>query len=357
VSNQDPKKRKVRLQEISNLAQVSVATVSRVLNGNTRVDPSLQKAVLDAAGKLDIDISRRNKTRTLAFLLNNRAMLHAFHSRILIGAEAHCASHGWDMVFLSFNYSPNVSWKELHPPKVMQRHDVVRAVILAGTNSMNLLDFLKRKGIDFAVLGNNVLDGQDRLQSFDTVFCDDTQGGYDMTRYIIGLGHRKIGFVGNIRLPWFARYFAGYRRAMDEAGLKHLLSSTDSEDDPEIGYIGAKSLLAQHNSITAIFAGNDPTAHGVYKALRDKGLRIPEDITVSGANDTIGAWLHPSLTSSREFPEQLGKQLVELVLNRIAKPNLEPQHVIIPTELVKRDSCAPVRASEENLHKVLVRNV
>ena len=336
------KRDRIGLREIANLAQVSVATVSRVLNGNTRVDPALQKTVLDAAAKLDIDVSSRNKTKALAFLLSNRAMLHAFHSRVLIGAEAHCTALGWDMVFLSYNYSPNVSDRELHPPQILQRHDAVRAVILAGTNSMNMLRFLERKNITFAVLGNNVIDARDDLRQHDVVFTDDIQGAYDMTRYLINLGHRHIGFVGNLRLPWFARCFAGYRRAMDGAGLSQHLNSTDSEDDVESGYLGTKSLLAQNKSITAILAGDDPTAHGVYKALRDSGLRIPEDISVCGCNDTVGSWGHPPLTTIREFPEQLGKQLAEVVLNRIASPSLDPQRVTVPTELIKRDSCRPI---------------
>jgi DNA-binding LacI/PurR family transcriptional regulator len=339
------KKEKVGLREIASAAHVSVATASRVLSGNNRVAPEIQKAVWDEAKKLGIDPSQRNKTKSLAFLLCNRAMLHAFHSRILSGAEAHCAAHGWEMVFLSFKYSPQVPWTELHLPKVVQRHDVIRAVILAGTNSTNLIELLVNEGIPFVVLGNNVIGEPQDLDQSDVVFADDIQGGHDATMYLIGLGHRHIWFVGNTRLPWFARSFEGYRRAMHETGLVPHESSTDSEDETESGYLGTKSLLAQDESVTAILAGNDPTAHGVYKALRDKGLRVPEDISVAGCDDTVGTWLYPALSTTREFPEQLGKQLVELVLNRIAKPDQGPQRVTIPTELIKRDSCGPVSAS------------
>ncbi len=329
---------KVGLREVAAAAGVSLATVSRVLNGNSRVDPAIQKSVLDAAAKLDVDLSQRNKTKAIAFLQCNRTMLHAFHSRILVGAEQCCAAHGWDMVFLSFNYSPHVPWKELHLPRVVQRHDVVRAVILAGTNSMNLIHMLEHKAITFAVLGNNVIDEPQNLRH-DVVLSDDIQGGSDITRYLIRLGHRHIGFVGNTHLPWFSRCLSGYRRAMDEAGLQPRNSNISSEDDAEIGYLGAKSLLSSGEPLTAIFAGNDPSAHGVYKALRDSGLRIPDDISVAGCNDTVGSWLYPGLTTIREFPEQLGTSLVEVLLNRIADPRLDPQRVTIPTELVKRESC------------------
>src|SRR4051794_30399114 len=97
MTNPDSKRDRIDLREIAELARVSVATVSRVMNGNTRVDPALQKIVLDAAAQLNIDISSRNKTKALAFVLSNRVMLHAFHSRVLIGAEAYCTAMGWDM--------------------------------------------------------------------------------------------------------------------------------------------------------------------------------------------------------------------------------------------------------------------
>src|SRR6202012_3119054 len=77
----------------------------------------------------------------------------------------------------------------------------------------------------------------------------------------------------------------------------------------ESGDLGTKSLLAQDESVTAILAGNDPPAHGVYKALRDRNLRVPDDVSVIGCDDTVGTWLYPPLTTTREFPEQLGKQL------------------------------------------------
>ncbi|MGB7548473.1 MAG: LacI family DNA-binding transcriptional regulator [Terracidiphilus sp.] len=341
-----PPAAKVGLREIAQAAQVSIATVSRVLNGNNRVDPAIQKTVINAATKLNVDLSQRNKAKALAFVLSNRAMLHAFHSRVLQGAETYCTAHGWDIVFLSFNYSPNAQWNELHLPKVVQRRDVVRAVILAGTNSGNLLELLNSKGIPYVVLGNNVIGDVQHLEN-DVIFTDDTQGSQDITRYLVGLGHRHICFVGNIRLPWFARCFAGYRRAMDESGLVSVHSSIDSEDDAEIGYLGTKSLLARGEPVTAILAGNDATAHGVYKALRDRGLEVPDDISVAGCDDTVGELLYPRLTTIREFPEQLGRQMVEMILNRIANPNQEPQCITIPTELIKRDSCRPIPASSD----------
>jgi DNA-binding LacI/PurR family transcriptional regulator len=346
MKDKSSKKSKMGLREIASAAQVSIATVSRVLNGNSRVDPAMRKSVLAAAADLDIDFSQRNKARALAFLLSNRPKQHVFHSSVLLGAEAYCAAHDWELIVQSSNYPAQIAVKELHPPNVVQRRDIVRGVLLAGTNSPNLLDLLADKGVPFVVLGNNVV-GELAKPSYDMVFSDDVQGGSDATRYLIGLGHRHICYVGNTRLPWFARCFEGYRRAMEEAGLTPKCGSVDSEDETEIGYIGTKSLLAKGEGITAIFAGNDPTAHGVYKAIRDSGLEIPDDISVVGCDDTVGSWLYPALTTIREFPEQLGKQMAQLLLNRIANPGEEPQQITLPTELIKRDSCRAIRGAAE----------
>jgi DNA-binding LacI/PurR family transcriptional regulator len=353
MKDKSPHKGKVGLREIASAANVSVATASRVLNGNSRVAPRIQKIVLEEAKKLGIDPSQRNKSKTLAFVLSNRAMLHVFHSRILSGAEIYCAAHGWDIVFLSFNYSPQIPWTELHLPKVIQRRDLVRGVILAGTNSTNLTKMLAEKGIKFAVFGNNLIGDPQDFENNDTVLADDIQGSQDATRYLIGLGHRNIWFVGNISLPWFARCFDGYRRAMEMSGLIPRESSTNSEDETESGYLGTKSLLAQDESVTAIVAGNDQTAHGVYKALRDRGLKIPNDVSVVGCDDTVGNWLSPALSTTREFPEQIGKQLVELALNRISQPDQPPQRVTVPTEFIKRDSCRPLAAQHSEVKQAV----
>jgi DNA-binding LacI/PurR family transcriptional regulator len=343
MSKDSSKASKIGLREIASAAGVSISTVSRILNGNNRVDPELRQVVLNTVAKLDIDLSQRDKAKALVFLLSNRGVYDAFHSRILLGAEASCVAHGWDMLFLSYNYLPKTPWRELHLPKVVQRHDMVRGVILTGTNFENLIELLSNKGITSVILGNNV-SGDPKGLKADIVSSDEVQGSSDAIHYLINLGHRHICYIGNDRLPWFARCYAGYCRAMEEAGLKPRLSSIDSEDFTEIGYLGTKSLLASGEPVTAIFAGNDPTAHGVYKALRDCGFSIPDDISVVGCNDTVGGMLYPALTTIREFPEQLGKQMVEVLLRRISAPLLAPQNVTIPTEFIKRDSCKSIVA-------------
>jgi DNA-binding LacI/PurR family transcriptional regulator len=194
------------------------------------------------------------------------------------------------------------------------------------------------------VLGNNIVEER-RQADFDVVWSDDIQGAHEMTRHLQSLGHQEIWFVGNCRLPWFSRCYSGYRQAMEEAGLTTHLCEFDSRDQKVNGYLATKWILTQGKAATAIFAGTDECAQGVYRALRDSGRRIPEDMSVAGFNDTYASVLHPVLTTVREFPDQLGMRMVELLLKRIAHPDIPPQHLTIPTELVRGESCGRLHST------------
>ncbi|HKV62586.1 MAG TPA: LacI family DNA-binding transcriptional regulator [Candidatus Acidoferrum sp.] len=334
--------RKIGIEEVAREARVSMATVSRVANGSHSVTPRLRARVYKASVKLGYDLDGKNKSRIIAFILSNRAVLHPFHSAVLVGAEAYCAAHDYGLLFLPVRYNPDVPWKDLHLPQVLHRHDVIRGAIVAGTNSQNLLDFLSYKGVGFVALGNNVA-GDWRKDEYSAVYFDDVEGAYGLTRHLQSLGHRHIWFVGNCRMPWFQRRFEGYTKAMQEADLPVLKNDLDSDDAEVIGFLSTKSILKSGVPVTAIFAGEDTSARGVYKALQEAGLRIPEDISVAGFNDIPdAAALNPPLTSVRVFTDQVGRQMAELVIKRIAEPEAAPQVIAIPTQLVKRESCRAI---------------
>jgi LacI family transcriptional regulator len=145
-------------------------------------------------------------------------------------------------------------------------------------------------------------------------------------RLTISNGHRDIWFIGDVELPWYARCAQGYRDSMRRAGLEPRLSEIHS-DDHQLGYLAMRSILSRGEPVTAVFAGSDQIARGVYEALRQSGLSVAEDISVAGFNDSEAALMTPPLTSVREFPEELGKHLAEFVLRRIEKPDRQPPAV------------------------------
>jgi DNA-binding LacI/PurR family transcriptional regulator len=343
------RRRKITLQDVAKAAKVSTATVSRVANGNPQVEAEIQTRVLAAAHKLGIDLTSTRKNRNIAFVLGNREMLNEFQSQVLMGAESYCAQRGWDLQFISFFSDMGIPPRNLQLPQALTRQDRVGGVILSGTHSASVLAAMREIRIPFSVMGNNIV-GDWKPEEYDCVISDDIRGASEVTQYLISQGHRSIHFVGDQRLPWFARCAEGYRRTMQEAGFEPGFSAINSTDR-ELGYLAAKSLLINRQRPTAIFAGNDQAAAGVYGALQESGIRIPDDISVAGFNDTIGSVLHPALTTAREFSKEQGRHLAEFVLRRIHEPDLPPQQVVIPTELIRRDSVRAVNGmSPTNKH-------
>ncbi len=329
-------------RDIGRAAKVSPATVSRVARGNPTVDPAIRNRVKSVAARLGVALGekRGESGRMLAFLLSNRDVLHSFQARILVGAQSYCARMNRELVFLSFQYPPGIGSKELHLPQMLTQRTIACAAILAGMNYPNLLEALHEHEIPFAVLGNNVV-GDWPADRYDVVYSGDIQGAFEITQRLIAQGHRQICFIGNVHLPWFARCAQGYEHAMRDAGLEPRISEIHS-DGEELGYLGAKSLLSEPSPVTAIFAGSDQVGRGVYAALRELRIPVPEAISVVGFNDTEGSLFHPPLTSVREFPEELGRQLADFTLKRIEDPERAPQHLTIPTQVVMRESASAV---------------
>jgi DNA-binding LacI/PurR family transcriptional regulator len=341
-------KKKSTFRELARLAQVSPSTVSRVVSGSARVDREIEARVRDAAARLGIDLNRAGKSRIIVYLLGNRELLHPFQSRILAGAEEYCTAQGWELLFLSFHSSAGATAGQIQLPQILSRRSTVRGVILGGTNPAGLLLALQECGLPFSVLGNNVLSEWDPTR-YDVVSSDDTEGARAMTNHLIAQGHRHIWYIGDQRFPWFARCHRGYCGAMADAGLEPHSSNVRS-DGQELGYLGTKSALASGEPVTAIFAGHDEVAHGVYTALRDAGIQVPDEISVAGFNDTEGRLLHPALTTVREFPEEIGRHMAELVTTRIANPALPPRQISIATQLVRRESVARCTAPVPEPH-------
>jgi LacI family transcriptional regulator len=346
------KSSKARLLDLARAAKVSPATVSRVVNGHPRVNAEIQAAVHAAAKKLGIDLTLNRKNRTIAFLLGNRDTINEFQSNILLGAEGYCAQHGWDLQFISFRFDLNAPAANIRLPHALTRPNRPSGVILSGTHSVSLFSALREMRVPFSIVGNNIV-GAWRPEECDCVYTDDVRGSAEITRHLISQGHSNIWYIGNLRLPWFARCASGYREAMKEAGLEPRYREFHSEDR-ELGYLAVKSLLASGERPTALFVGTDQVASGVYQALQESGIRIPDDMSVAGFNDTLGDVLHPGLTTVREFPKELGMHLAEFTLRRIQEPNLPPQQLLMPTELIRRESVrrmplAPTRSTQTKI--------
>lgn len=324
----DPK----QYADVARRAKVSLNTFSPVAQGSPNIAPPVQASVVAAAN----DLTSGSSSRTITFVLGNRDTINEFQSKVLLGAEGFCTRHDWALHFVSFRSDLSAPSGSVILPEVLTEANRTAGVILSGTHSANILAALTDKKIPFSLAGNNVV-GDWQPEQYDCVFTDDVRGSVEITRYLVSQGHRNIWYIGNQRLPWFARCARGYLQAMKEADLEPRFSEIGSEDR-ELGYLAVKSLLTSGERPTALFVGTDQAASGVYQALQESGIRIPDDISVAGFNDTIGEVLHPGLTTVCEFPKELGVHLAEFTIRRINEPALPPQQLVIPTELIRRES-------------------
>lgn len=349
---------RITLEEIARAAKVSPATVSRAINKTGQVAPEAERRIRAAMARLGCGVRDASRPHTLCFLLGNRAMLHPFHARLLFGAQEFASEHDSHLLFYSFNYDPSAPSEDLRLPLLIDRRGLVDGYIVGGTNSPNLLTLLARTGVPFAVLANNVV-GAWNPDTLDSVWMDDVSGAYEATQHLLNLGHRDIWFLDSPRLPT-ARIHQGYDRAMRDAGLEPRMVQDDSVSEQDAGYVAAKSLLASAKSFSAVVCATDSIAHGATEAIAAKGLRIPEDISIVGFGDRPeAAAMSPPLTSVWGYPDQVGRRLAEMVLKRITDPEVPPQSVVLPTRLVKRNSCGRLadqaRAASEEPVPALTR--
>ena len=345
-------------QDIARAAGVSAATVSRIANRTAKVSAEVEKRVQEAAQSLGVSLQRRKGENLIAFLLSNRSLTHPFHSQVLVSAEEYCAERGYNVLFFPSHYRIGAPAAQIHVRHILERTDLLSGFIVTGVNSEGLLQVLRNLGLPFSIYGNTVQGSSWNCSLYDRVWVDDITGAYEMTRYLHSLGHKSIWHLTNLKKSWFARRVEGYRRALQEVNLPPLIETVESEDEHEIGFLATKKVLRTGISAHALFCGSDAICHGAYAALRDSGCEVPQVISVAGFNDTLEATvLHPPLTTVRAFPQHVGRTLAELVLSRINEPNREPQERIIPTQVIRRQSCmSSVNGVDPGLKPVFVHS-
>jgi DNA-binding LacI/PurR family transcriptional regulator len=342
----------VTIRDVARRAGVAVGTVSRVMNNQPDVNSELRERVQRALKEMDYrpnaraQIFARNSSPVVSFILSNRDFLHPFHSRVLQGVEEYCEESGFFVIYTRFRYSPTVSPAELQLPSVLQSHGIADCVILAGSNYENFTKSLDKRGLHYVLMVNNFVSKQDRAP-FDQVRFDDLSGATEATRYLISLGHRNIWFIGDTSLPWYSARHEGYRQAMKEAGLEPLSQTLGLSDDRFLnGMNSIRMILEQNRPITAVLAGNDEVAHGVWESLQKAGLNVPHDVSLVGFDDQHGMARLQSLTSVRVEATEIGRQLAKMAIAKIKSKGRRLPEVLLSTSLVKRETCRPLLQPE-----------
>jgi LacI family transcriptional regulator len=227
----------------------------------------------------------------------------------------------------------------------------LRRLLDQSTAGVLLLLPYERIGIAKALMAQNIPfvaigDRNEPTTAFPTIGSTIWLGGYTATEFLISQGHRRIGIItGPLHLTTSRARLAGYREALERAGIP-IDPALICEGNYLLGD-GVKqtyALLDQADPPTAIFAGNDAQAAGVYRVLYQRNIRIPDEMSVIGFDDvTYTAQMSPPLTTIHQPLTEMGKMAANMLLRLIAGQRLDSNHVELSTSLVVRESCAAPR--------------
>ncbi len=335
--------RKTTIREVAQAAAVGIGTISRVLNSSSQVSRETRARVLAAIRRLGFRPNAqarrilKRRAEMVCFLLSNRDFLHPFHARILQGVENYASSLKQHVLFAALHYSPRTLPNRIDLPPVLQEHGLIDGLILAGTIYPNLLRRIESIHMPFVAFSNNVV-GMGDQQQYDQVGFDDVNGTLHATRYLIGKGHRQIVFAGDISYPWLHHRFEGYRQGMREHKLKPaLILARNAQSFVDFGQKSAGRILSRRPRPTAVVAGNDEIAYGLWRSLRQQAIKVPDDISLVGFDDREEALLmDPQLSTVRVHKEELGETCMKMLLERLHHPHMAFSQRILPTEFVIR---------------------
>jgi DNA-binding LacI/PurR family transcriptional regulator len=331
------------LSDVAARAGVSKATASRVLNGNSAVDPRTRDRVLAAIAELEYTPSslarRLSFGRTLTISVVTTFLTRPQAAERLRGIDAVLSDSEFDLVIYNVE-------------TIDKRDQYLRGLASAQRTDGLLVISLPLRDQDTQRLSSAavpvvVVDAHaPAVEGLPHVVGDDIGGGEAATRHLLELGHSRIAFLGDQFDDPFgftsSRHRAiGYERAIRAAGR---------EVDPQLMALGAHSryearelaarLLAREDRPTAVFAASDTQALGVISAAHEAGLRVPEDVSVIGYDDIeIADYLE--LTTVRQQLLESGRLGAELLLREIGQRSEDPPSVVIHPEIVVRGTTAP----------------
>jgi LacI family transcriptional regulator len=337
------------IHDVARLAGVSPMTVSRVINGGKNVRDATRASVLSAIR--DLQYAPNPAARSLAgaggarigLLYSNPSA--AYLSEFLVGALDGASRSGAQLVLEKCDADDPAA--EMAAAQKLIKGGVA-AIILPPPQceSVAILEELHKSGIPAV----SVATGRFRGDA-SSVRIDDFRAAHEMTRYLIGLGHRRIGFItGHPNQTASGVRQLGFETAMREARVKVEKSMiVQGYFSYRSGLPAAEKLLSRKAMLTAIFASNDDMAAAVVSVAHRKGLDVPRDLSVVGFDDTaIATTVWPELTTIRQPVAAMAEIALELVMREIRSrkdgEEIKPLDHLVAHKLVKRQSTAPPRA-------------
>jgi DNA-binding LacI/PurR family transcriptional regulator len=328
------------LHDVARKADVSISTVSRVVNGAPNVDPGLRARVERAVRELDYRPSRvarrlrqkDGKRKLIGLLVPD--IQNPFYVDVVLGVED--VVYANDYAVIMCNFGQDERKKRLYLE--IMASEAVDGLIAAPFNEEDgeVRDLIEQ-GLPVVCVDRG-LTGQD----VDVVTVNNYEGAYEAVRLLTELGHRKVGFIGGLRsIPTSRERHRGYLTALSDAGVDPAPGHVRFRDSKlASGRQLAEEMLSLPDRPTALFTGNNLITLGALEAIHASGLRIPADVAVVGFDDMLWAdSLNPPLTAVSQPGYEIGRRATEMLFRRIAEPKAPAVQLVLKTTLHVRRSC------------------
>lgn len=326
------------LKDVAALAHCDVSTVSRALNNTSYVHPETKARIMAAVKELSYKPNviarglRRGRLNTIAVVIPKLSF--TIFSEVASGIEEEARKKGFATIIVNTGNDKQIEKESLN----RLRNGFVDGMIIAGTGQNNRI--IRDIGVEMPIV--QVIRRFDLKMS--SVVVDYTDIGYQSVKYLYKQGCRKIGLInGSMKIPPYADRCRGYKQAIWELDLPEITAERDSKlRGMKYGYDCAVKLIDENMELDAILAATDAQGMGAIRALKDNGLRTPQDIKVlSMTGHRVGDMLETSLTSMELPGYEIGEKAADMIISAIeADEKHKPavQHLTFSAVLAERES-------------------
>lgn len=338
----------VTIKDIAKKCDVSIATVSYVMNNSPKVGDKTKKRILNVAKEMGYKTNtvakslRTNKTKTVGVIVED---LNDVTPTIIKGINKFAYESGFHIILDVLKLENDIDQKstgiDKYSKNINENIDIllgrqIEGLIYIGSHVRDVSNLIKN--IDIPIVYSYSFT---KKQENTSVIYNDKLAGYEATEHLIINNHRDIAIIGgSIDSIAFCKRFEGYKKALADNGIKYNENYFKKGDwSYEKAYLNAKELFEDNNDITAIFAANDRIAVGVIDYAEEIGLSIPEDVSIIGFdNKEFGLYIKPKLSTIGVPLYEIGIKSMELLLKKIKAENIEQETIKLHCPLIKRES-------------------
>lgn len=328
----------ITIYDVAREASVSMATVSRVVNGNPNVKPATRKKVLEVIERLGYRpnaVARglaSKKTTTVGVIIPD--ISSTFFGDLARGIEDIATMYKYNIILSNSDQNKD---KELHLLNTMLGKQVDGIVFMSGNITQEHVAEFEKSPVPIVLAGSI-----EETEKIPSVNIDYEQAAYDVTKSFIDKGHKHIAFViGPLHEPINSvKKLAGYKRALVEAGIEYIEDLVVEGDDSYDSGIEAFEKLDEGNvKPTAIYVGSDEMALGVVHGAEDKGYNIPQDFEVISSDNTrLTLMVRPQLTTVVQPLYDIGAVAMRLLTKLMNKEKVSEQTILLPHRIEERNS-------------------